>query len=309
MPGVDLNDVAIFVRVVERGSFADAARELNVPTSTVSRTVARLEETLHARLIHRTTRTLRPTSEGAALYADAATAVTSLEQATRAVRERQQEICGSLRVTAPNDLGSAFLAEAAVAFADRHPRVQIDLVLTPRTVDLVGEGFDCAVRAGVLRDSSLIARKIAELESHLFAAPSYIASHGTPRTPQELADHRCILFRSRDGHADWPLTDRHGIETQVRVSGGIFGDDIGFIRAATLAGGGIGLLPAVLCAMDVANGRLVEVLPSYESHGAALYFVHASAKHVAPKIIAFRDCVLATFQRWMGELGRALPRS
>ena len=304
MQGVDLNDVAIFVRVLERGSFADAARELQVPTSTVSRTVARLEETLGTRLINRTTRALRPTSEGSALYADAASAVVSIEQATRAVSERQQEIGGTLRVTAPNDLVAMFLSDAVVAFTERHPQVQVDLVLTPRIVDLVGEGFDCAIRAGVLRDSSLIARKIVEMEGRLFAAPAYVAKHGTPRSAQELDAHRCILFRGRSGETEWVLFTADTEEVRVRVTGNICGDDMAFVRAATLGGGGIGLLPALLCAKDVASGRLVEVLPTYESRAGALYFVHASTKHVPAKIVAFRDCVLSTFQRWKAELGR-----
>ena len=309
MQGVDLNDVAIFVRVLERGSFADAARELQVPTSTVSRTVARLEETLGARLINRTTRALRPTREGSALYADAATAVLSLEQATRAISERQQEICGTLRVTAPNDLVAMFLSDAVVQFSERHPQVQMDLVLTPRIVDLVGESFDCAIRAGTLRDSSLIARKISDMESRLFAAPAYVTKHGTPRTPQDLIGHRCVLFRGRNGETEWALvTPESPDEVRIRVTGNICGDDMAFIRAATLGGGGIGLLPALLCAKDVASGRLVEILPSYESRGGALFFVHASTKHVPAKVTAFRDCVLATFQRWQSELVRVSLR-
>jgi DNA-binding transcriptional LysR family regulator len=309
MLGVDLNDVAIFVRVLERGSFADAARELQVPTSTVSRTIARLEETLGTRLIHRTTRALRPTSEGSALYADAAGAVVALEQATRAVSERQQEIAGTLRVTAPNDMVAMFLSDAVLFFTERHPQVQIDLVLTPRVVDLVGEGFDCALRAGVLRDSTLIARKIADLEARLFAAPAYIAKYGTPRTTADLDHHRCVLFRGRNGETEWLLSSGDSEDVRVRVTGNICGDDLAFVRAATLGGGGIGLLPALLCAKDVASGRLVEVLPTYESRGSALYFVHASAKHVPAKIGAFRDCVLSTFQRWKAELGRVALRA
>jgi DNA-binding transcriptional LysR family regulator len=292
---LDLNDLRVFVRVVDRGGFAVAARELGVPTSTVSRTIARLEASTGTRLLHRTPRSVQATSEGRAIYASVSEAVGTLERAARALEPATRGPKGVLRVTAPPDIGGSFLADVAVAFSERYPLVQVDLALTNRAVSLVDEGFDVAVRAATrLADSSLVAKKLGHLEHVLYASPRYIERHGAPSSPGDLANHRCIVFRAKDLSKTWRL--ERGKETfEVHVDAHMGGDDFGYVRAAVLAGGGIALMPSLVCAKDEAARRLVRVLPGFEAKGASLYVLYPSAAHVPARVTAFRDFVAAAF--------------
>ncbi|MFT3769075.1 MAG: LysR family transcriptional regulator [Minicystis sp.] len=212
-PVADLNldDLAVFVRVVEHGGFAGAARALGVPTSTVSRAIDRLEARAGVRLLHRTTRNMRPTSEGRDLHASVAPAVSTLRAAAQALEPSTRQPRGRLRVTAPGDLCANFLADAVVAFAERHPLVQLDFAVTSKHENLVAGGFDVAVRATVdLTDSSLVARKLGDLEHRLYASPRYLERHGAPATFRDLEAHHLVLFRAKDlgAHVDAPERGR-----------------------------------------------------------------------------------------------------
>ena len=288
MADLDLNDVAAFVRVVESSGFAKAARELGVPTSTVSRAVARLEETVGVRLLHRTTRNLSVTGEGHAFHQRVAPLVASLRDATRTLGTGGKEPEGMLRVTAPNDIGSAFLSEEVVRFADRYPLLRVELLLTNRKLNLVSEGIDVAVRAGRLESSSLVARKIGILQADLYASPSYAERHRLPTTLADLSRHHIVAFGAREGKISWALEGPRGSET-AELACRIACDDYSFVRAAAVAGGGIGLIPRMITASDVATGRLVRVLPDFGMKGAALHIVYASARQVPTKVTAFRD--------------------
>jgi DNA-binding transcriptional LysR family regulator len=301
MADLNLDDLAIFVRVVDRGGFAGAAREMGAPTSTVSRAIARLEATAGVRLIQRTTRHARPTSEGRDLYAAVAPAVSTMRAAARALEPATRLPRGRLRVTVPNDLGASFLADAIAAFAERHPLVQLDFALTNQHTNLVDEGFDVAVRAtGALADSSLVARKLGDLKHRLYAAPRYLRAHGTPATPADLAEHHAVVFRAKDLARTWTLRGPGG-EVAVAVRGRIGGDDFTFVRAMVAAGAGIGLLPHINCASDEASGRLVRVLPELHAHGASLYVVYPSSKNVPARVTAFRDFLVEAYRAWEAE--------
>ncbi len=304
MADLNLDDLAVFVRVVDRGGFAGAARELGAPTSTVSRTIGRLESSAGVRLFHRTTRHVRPTTEGRELYASVAPALSTLRAAARAIEPPTRQPRGRLRVTAPNDLCANFLSDVIVAFANRYPLVHLDFALANQHANLIDEGFDVAVRATVdLGDSSLVARKLGELEQHLYAAPKYLEKHGTPATCHDLTDHQCVVFRAKDLARTWVLRSASG-DASVPVRGRIGGDDFIFVRAMVLGGGGIGLLPAINCAADEASGRLVRVLPDYRARGASLYIVYPSAKNVPPRVTAFRDFVVEAFSAWTASRAR-----
>ncbi len=288
MSDLDLNDVAAFVRVVENSGFAKAARELGVPTSTVSRAVARLEETVGVRLLHRTTRNLSVTSEGHAFHQRVAPLVASLRDATRTLGTNGKEPEGLLRVTAPNDIGSAFLSEEVVHFTDRYPLLRVELMLTNRKLNLISEGLDVAVRAGKLESSSLVARKVGTLQVELFASPSYAERHRLPTTLAELSRHHIVAFGARDGKITWQLEGPRGQET-AELACRIACDDFGFVRAAAVAGGGIGLIPRMIALSDVATGRLVRVLPEYGLKGAPLHVIYPSSRQVPTKVTVFRD--------------------
>lgn len=301
MADFNLNDLAIFARVVESGGFAGAARELGVPTSTVSRTIVRLEATMGMRLLQRTTRSVRPTSEGRELHAGVAAALTTLRSAARAIEPATRKPKGRLRVSAPSELCATFLADVLVAFVDRYPLVQLDFVLSNRSTRLVEEGFDVAVRATPrLEDSSLIARKLGDLEHRLYASPQYLAKHGAPASVEELQDHRCIVFRAKDLDKTWALRTAQG-EASAAVRGQVGGDDFTFVRSIVVAGGGIGLLPHINASADEASGRIVRVLPEVEARGASLYLVYPSARNVPTRVTAFRDFVIEAFDTWVAK--------
>jgi DNA-binding transcriptional LysR family regulator len=228
--------------------------------------------------------------------------VLALEHAARGVDGHEREVRGRLRITAPNDLGSTFVARLVTAFTERHPHVKVDVELSMRKVNLVQEGFDVALRASAkLSDSSLVARKAGELEGELYASPVYVSEWGAPATAAELAAHRCLLFRPEDGETVWTLEGPGGVVEQP-VRGRIGGDDFLFLRAAALGGAGIALLPRLIASEDLQAGRLVRVLPSYIQRGASLYVVYAAARVLPAKIAAFRDFVLGACSGGAGAL-------
>jgi len=288
----------MFVRVVQRGGFASAARELGVPTSNISRAVARLEAQSGVRLLHRTTRVVRPTTDGRELFASVAPAVMSVRSAARALEPATRKPKGRLRVSAPNDMCAGYLAGVIAAFAERYPQVSLDFKLTNQHTNLVEEGFDVAVRATVrLADSSLIARKLADISHALYASPSYLSRHGAPSTLDELARHQCVVFRAAELTRAWKLRGPEG-EAEVAVRGRLGGDELGFVRAMLVAGAGIGLLPQINCVADEASGRLVRVLPAFNARGATLYVVYPSTKQVPARVTAFRDFLVEAFATW-----------
>ncbi len=284
----DLNHIAVFVRVVETGSFTQAASALGLPKSSVSRSVARLEGELGVRLLQRTTRSVHLTDAGHAYYDQVARALSGLEEAQAAVSDMQATPRGPVRVTTAVDIGVSVVAALVARFVRKHPDIHVEMLLTGRLVNLVEEGVDLAVRAGKLDDSSLVARRVGTLEARLLAAPGYLRRRGTPRTVAELANHDCVLFRGRRGQSTWELTGPQGAQT-VDVTGPVSADDFAFVRQVLLAGGGIGLVPWTTVAQDIDRGRLVRVLPEHAAPGGALHVVYPSSRYVPQRVALLRD--------------------
>ncbi len=301
---MDLNRAAIFVRVVDDGGFSAAARTLHLPKSSVSRAVASLEEELGVRLLQRSTRKILLTESGRTFYEGASRGVAGIEEAAAAVADLHGALRGPIRITAPVDAGVWLLAPVVARFVELHPTVHVDLVLTSRLVDLIAEGFDFALRAGALRDSSLVARKLVKLESWLFATPEYLARAGTPTRVSDLRGHACVLFRPVRGRATWTLTGPHG-EESVEVTGPVGADDFSFVQQIVLQGTGIGLLPAFLGSSGTSTGALVHVLPSYKLSGDGIFhLVYPSARHLPQRAVVLRDFLLAE----LGEAGLSAAR-
>ena len=293
---MDLDALATFIHVVDGASFTAAAKKLGVPTSTVSREIARLEESLGARLLHRTTRKVALTSAGSRLYDRVLPHVAALHEAAREVPEQGSHPAGSLRITVPNDLGNGYFAELVAEFLARHPRVQIDVRLTTRTVDLVKDGIDLALRIGRIQDATLVARRIGTLDAAVFAAPSYVQQRGRPTAPLDLLDHACLIFRLSDGRAmPWSLVGPEG-RGEVSPPAQLYADDFAFLRGAAVAGAGIALLPGFVAAADVAAGRLERVLPHHTAPSAPLYAAYPSSRHLPRKVTAFRDFLIQTLR-------------
>lgn len=270
-----LDGIATFARVVESGSFTAAARALDLPTSSVSRTVAQLEAALGVRLLQRTTRQLHLTDAGRVYYDVARAALADLEGVNARIASLGTEPHGLVRLTAPPDVGIMALPRILAEFTRAHPKVQVELSLSSRAVDLVAEGFDLAIRAGTLKDSSLVATKVGSTDLGLFASRRYLQERGTPQRLEELARHDCILFRAQRARAVWRLTGPHG-EEKVEVRGQVAVDEMAFVAPAVAADLGIGLVPVFHC--GVAQ-EVVRVLPEYAVRGGALSVVSPSARH------------------------------
>jgi DNA-binding transcriptional LysR family regulator len=299
---MDLNRAAIFVRVVDEAGFSAAARVLRLPKSSVSRAVALLEEELGARLLQRSTRKVHLTEAGTAFYDRASRGLAGVEEAAAAVADLQGSLRGRIRITAPVDAGVWLVAPVISRFVSLHPAVHVDALLTGRVVDLVAEGVDFALRAGALRDASLVARKLGRTDLALYAAPAYLKRKGTPRLPADLTAHDCVLFRAERARAAWNLHGPDGEET-VEVTGPVNADDFSFLQRIVLAGVGIGLLPSFLCSDDRARGKLTRVLPQHTGRGGSFHLVYPSARYLPARAVAFRDFVLAA----LGEGAEPAP--
>jgi DNA-binding transcriptional LysR family regulator len=287
---VHLDDIAAFVTVVRSGGVGRAAQQLGLPKSTISRRLARLEAALELRLIERTTRRMRLSDVGAAYYDRVAPALAALADASVRTRESTHGPAGIVRVTASEDFGEALLPEIVVAFTRLYPAVQVHAVITDRQVDLVGEGVDLAIRAAALRDSSLVARKVADIDLCLFASPEYLARRGRPTTVAALAEHDLVLFRPRGATVNLRLDGPEG-KTTVVVRGQVAACDFSFVRRAVLLGAGIGYMPQFLAVRDLVDGRLSRVLDGWGRRGAPLYLVHVSRQHLPERVRVLRDFI------------------
>ena len=295
---MDYNDLALFTRVVERGSFSDAARTEGLPKSSVTRSIARLEKELGVRLIQRTTRQRGVTDAGRELYERVRGAVGALEEATDAIREQGKEPRGVVRVTAPVDAGLMGLGEAFVELARRYPSIHVELLLSNRVVDLVGEGVDIAIRAGKLADSSLVARKVGQTNAALFASPAYLERRGRPKRAADLAEHDCVMFRARASRQSWTLEGPKGEET-VEIGGPLGSDDFSFNLRLIEAGVGIGVLPMFIGCQR--REHLERVLPKY-SYGSPgqLSVVMPSASFIPARVAVTRDFLVEHLQKLLG---------
>lgn len=283
---MDLNEIFVFAKVVQSGSFVRAARELDMPKSTVSRKVLELEQRLGARLLQRTTRTLHLTDIGRAYYAHAERILAELEAADAAVSQLQAEPRGLLRVTAP--LNFSHMGPICERFLTRYPEVRLEIACSDRVVDLVADGFDVAVRVGKLADSSLIARPLAVMRSVLVASPSLLAAHGRlPNAPEQLTRWPCLAFGSAAERSSWELSSRSGRTVSVRLEPRFVVNDFEVLSSAAVAGLGLALLPAERCVEHLRQGRLRRLLPEWSAIERPLSAVYPSGRHLSPKLSAF----------------------
>lgn len=295
LPSLDL--LVVFVDVAEAGSLTAAAARRGVPKSTVSRSLTRLEDSLGARLLERGARRVALTSEGRSLYAQASPHLAGLREITGTIGDRPGELRGVLRFTAPGDFAESSLGELVLRFAARHPALRVEADLSARMVDLMGEGFDVALRATPkVTDPAMVARLLTHGNVQLFASPGYLARRPAPRAPAELASHALVLFRPKDGRAEWGLHGPGGEVARVQVEGRLGGNEFGFIRSALRAGSGVGPLPSFTGEVDVADGKLVRVLPEWEMPASPIWLVYPATKHVPRRVKAFRDFLLEGFR-------------
>jgi DNA-binding transcriptional LysR family regulator len=291
----NLEDVLAFVRVVEAGGFSRAAARLGVSKSIVSRRVARLEADLGVRLLNRTTRGIAPTEAGLDFKERCVEILRQLDAAREVVACREHDLAGTLRLSVPLSFGVARLAPAIAAFAAAHPRVSVDLAFSDRFVDLVNEGFDAAIRIGVLPDTSHVGRRLGSIAAFVVASPAYLEKHGTPERPQALADHECLIY-SGGARDTWQF--RSGRKwVSVRPQGRFRANNGEVLRAAALAGLGITALPDFLIEEQIARGDLVRLLENYPMPEAAIQLLRPGGGMAPARLTALGDHLA----RWFGK--------
>ncbi|MES1263444.1 MAG: LysR family transcriptional regulator [Peristeroidobacter soli] len=283
---MEIEDIQAFVAVADAGGLTPAAGRLGVSKSIVSRRIARLEKTLRTQLLTRTTRGAALTEAGAT-FREHATRIAAEADAARDALSPDGKVRGRLRVAAPLSFGATHFAPILAELASRHPELEIQASYSDRHVDLVAEGFDAAIRLGVLVDSSLVARRITTFRGRLVASPAYLQKHGTPATPDDLLAHAAIN-RIND---EWPL--QHGNETiRIRPHARFTADNGAALVPAALAGLGIALLPDFLIADHIDAGRLVALLPDYPMPEAGVYVVRPPGGSASCKVRALIDIMV-----------------
>ena len=290
----ELDEIRTFVEVVETGGFGRAAKRLGVSKSIVSRRIASLEADLGTRLLSRTTRGISPTEAGLELKSRGERILTDLAEARELVANRGGEVIGHLRLSLPLTFGVRHVAPLLAELAARHPKLEIEAHYTDRAVDLIAEHFDAAVRIGQLADSSLIARKIAPTGGVVVASPAYLAAHGEPATPEDLAGHECLVHVGSRQRETWRFRDGKRWIT-VRPKGRIKADNGEAILAHAVAGAGIALLPTFLMTGQINAGELKPLLVNYELPEAAVYLVRPPGPHVPAKLRVLIDALVERF--------------
>jgi len=278
----------VFVAVVECGGFSSAARLLGISKSAVSKRINVLEHTLGVKLLHRTTRKLSLTEIGEHYYEHAAKAYSSAQDAEDAVAQLQGEPQGRLRINVPMSFGRLHVAPMIPKFLHRHPKISIDMVMDDKVLDLVGDGFDLAIRSGNLPSSSLIARKLAPLNSALCASPSYLEKYGTPQTLSDLEQHNCLVFSHSQDIRAWTFT-KGDAQQSVEVSGNYQVNNSEAIREALLNDVGIARLPTFVAGPDIKSGKLVRLFPQYRMPHKTIYAVFLERQYMPAKVRAFLD--------------------
>jgi DNA-binding transcriptional LysR family regulator len=291
MTTIDLTDLGVFVTVVETASFSRAASRLGLPKSSVSRAIARLEDSTRGSLLHRTTRQVTLSTAGRALYERVREQIASLRDATSELPELAEELSGKIRITSVVDL-SEFFADVIDRFIGRYPAMAVDLYLTNEHVDLVREGIDVALRFSTqrLKDSTLNARKLCPNYVQLYASPTYIARLGTPRTPRDLDRHTWVVHR----HAPTLRLEGGGpaVHFDSRAHGRVECNDFGLLREALVRGWGVGILGLFQAEPCLTSGKLVRVLPKWWCQVSNFWAIWPGPRQPNRKVAAFLDTVV-----------------
>ena len=299
---VEPNDLLLFARIVEAGSFSSAAHRLNLPQSTVSRRIALLEASVGERLLQRPTRRLMLTEFGASLLEHARKVAEEVEAAGALAQHRQAEPSGKLRISMPQDFANVVMADMIPRFLERYPAVSLEMDLSPRRVDLVAENFDIAIRMGDLpEDSTLAARRVAVQQFGLYAAPSYLAQRGLPEQPDDLLRHDLLCVLSRAGGAVPWVLQRGKVRWEKALTARLTANSPQLLARIACSGAGIAASTDFIVAKHVARGQLVRVLPEWEMPIGTGWAVFPGRRLMPAKTRAFLDMLEEMFCKDRGE--------
>lgn len=288
--GMDIEDLRTFVEVADAGGVSPAARRLGISKSIASRRLARVEQALGVQLLVRSTRGAALTEAGRAFRDHAARACAEIDAAREALLPGG-ELRGRIRIAAPLTFGPTHLAPVLAELAKRHPLLQVHAAYSDRFVDLIAEGFDCAIRIGYLPDSNLLARRVGPIDGRVVASPDYVRAHGAPRTPADLLHHEALM----QGTEAWQLVDGDRVVT-LHPRGRFKADNGSALAAAAVAGLGIAWLPVAIVDPYIASGALVEVMPEHPPPSAGIYVVRPPGAHPVRKVQVLTELLIECFE-------------
>jgi DNA-binding transcriptional LysR family regulator len=276
-----------FVAVVEQAGFSAAAEVLNTSRGSVSKKIAELERHLGARLLNRTTRSMRLTEAGRTYYESVLSILEAIDRSEHVVAGYSDTAKGVLRVTAPVSFGIRFVGPAVGDFCRQHRDMQVDLALSDRFVNLLDEGFDLAIRIGQMDDSTLVAQRLGTVRVGIYASPGYVRYHGTPVSPSDLKQEHCLRYRNRDGGRQWLLNSPDGQLIEVAARGAVSSNSGECLATLAAAGLGVVLLPDFIAEPFVLSGQLQAILPDYQPRSAGIFAVYPSRRFVPAKVRLF----------------------
>jgi len=288
----DLDNILIFVKVAQYESISRAARSLGMPISTVSRRLSVLESQLGATLLRRTTRRVSLTAQGREYFNQCREPLGLLQEAEQVLTRAQQQPEGLLRLSVPVVLGQQSFLDFLSAFLKAQPRIRVDLFITNTFLDLIAENVDVAIRFGELRDSTVVASRIGRSLRYVVATPEYLKGRPLPAEPADLANHACVMLHAKNNEADWDLVSGRR-KARVRVSGPVSSRDFNTVSTFVYRGHGIGLLPSTYCAAEIAAGRLVRLVPKWQSAPVPVFVVYPSRKFLPLRLTAFLQALAA----------------
>lgn len=284
-----LTCIKAFIAVTEEGGFSAAGRKLGWSKHLVSKYVAQLEADLSIRLLHRTTRKVSLTTVGRAYYERSKPLLEEFQVLQQSVQDSHSQPRGELSICAPVTFAERHLMRPLSGFMTRYPDVQINMQLADRYVDIVEEGIDVAIRIGDLPDSSLVAKKLADIDLLICASPAYLERHPIPETPEQLADHNCLIDSNLRSGERWPVAGYEG--GMITVNGNMRVNSATAVHQMVIAGHGLGLLPGFVVGSDIENGRLHQVLSEYTPHKIGVYAVYSHRRHLSAKVRLFIDFI------------------
>jgi DNA-binding transcriptional LysR family regulator len=303
-------NMAAFIRVVEAGSISGAADGLGVAKSAVSRRLKELEEHLGVELFHRTTRSMNITDSGRAFYHQSVRILEDVLEAEHATSQAHGTLKGSLKVALPSTFGLMHMGSAINDFLQAHPQIEFDLDFNDREVDLIQEGFDLAIRIAKLPDSSLIARRLAPIQTVICASPSYLERMGTPQTPDELIDHQCLVYSLLRDFNYWVLTDSSGKEIRTKIHPTLKASTGDFLKDAAVESRGIILVPSFIAYKEIERGTLISILNDYKTPQVDAYAIYPQTRHLSQRVRAFVDFLVKRFEGtpyWDNCLKKSAP--
>ncbi len=299
-----LKAMQLYCHIIDSGQLSIAADRLNLSKGAVSKQLTKLEAHLGGRLLNRTTRRLTPTEAGVAFYERAKLILESVDEAECVVTGLTAEPRGTLKINAPMSFGFQYLGELLAKYQQRYPKMEIDITLHDRQIDLIEEGYDLALRIATLKDSSLIARRLAPCHLVMCASPKYLQKYGEPKKPSDLKNHQCLLYAYSHSVKSWSFTNKQGKKQQVQVNGSLTTNNGNLICDALINGMGIAALPTFIVGDAIRAGQAKIILDDWRAKPEDISLLYPSSKHLSAKVRAFVDIAVQHFQPSGGGLNQ-----